>query len=225
MYSFTGRSQTLQGTVTDISTGKPLYLVTVVNVFTQQSTATSENGQYSIPAKPGDVIAWSYIGFKTVQKTIPLAEVIASLNIIMEPTDYQLEEFRLHPGHLTQYQLDSAERASIYKLPLQREHPQPFISPVSAIAEKFSRKARRTYDFQKIFAAGEIEKFIDTRYTPTLVNVLTGLSGDSIGHFMYANPMPYDFARTASDLEVKMWIRNNYKTWIKIAAKDTVTKQ
>ena len=46
---------------------------------------------------------------------------------------------------------------------------------------------------------------------------MTGFTGDTIGHFMYAYPMPYEFARSASDLELKMWIRNNSKEWLKNA--------
>jgi hypothetical protein len=133
----------------------------------------------------------------------------------MERVEYQLPEFQVRPGHLTKYQLDSLERAVTYKVVLQRRPPSAFVSPVSALAEKFSKKAKRAYQFQKDFAAGEIEKFVDTRYTPDLVAELTTLTGDSIGHFMYAYPMPYDFARTATDLELKAWIRDNYKQWMK----------
>jgi hypothetical protein len=141
--------------------------------------------------------------------------IFATLNLALEHTDYMLEEFRLNPGHLTQYQIDSTERAVIYKVPLQRTHPNPLASPAGALAEMFSKKAKRVYAFQQNFQAGEIEKFVDTRYSTTLVSKLTGFTGDTIAHFMYAYPMPYDFARTATDLELKMWIRNNYKDWMK----------
>lgn len=223
LLSTTGRSQILQGTVTDAGTGKPLSPVTVFNVFTMQSTSTNDSGRYAIPAKAGDIISFSYIGYKTMEKTRP-AGTTPSLNIALEQTDFELKEFTLRPGHLTQYQMDSAERVAIYHFPLSREHPSPFVSPISAIAELFSREARRTYRFQKVFAAGEIEKFVDTRYTPELVTKLTGLTGDSIGHFMYANPMPYDFARVATDLEIKMWIRSSYREWMKTATVDSVIK-
>jgi hypothetical protein len=55
------------------------------------------------------------------------------------------------------------------------------------------------------------QKFIDTRYTPELVTKLTGYTGDTMILFMNTYPMDYSFARAASDLELKMWIRNNYK--------------
>jgi len=191
-------------------------------MFTKQAVSTGEKGVYSIPANPGDVITFSYIGYKTIQKTKPISVLIATLNISLEPAEYQLQEFMLRPGHLTQYQMDSTERASIYKVPLQRTHPNPIMSPASAIAELFSHRAKTVYQFQKNFAAGEVEKFIDSRYSPELVTRLTGITGDSIGHFMYAYPMPLDFARIASDLELKMWIRDNYKKWSRNQVSDIV---
>lgn len=211
----------MQGTVTDAQTGKPLLAVTVVNAYTQQSTLTDDHGFYVIPARQGDMIAFTSIGYRTVEQAKPISVIIATMNITMEPTNYMLDEFRLLPGKLSQYQVDSAERAVIYKIPLQRTHPSPIMSPASALAELFSQRAKRVYKFQKNFAEGEIEKFVDTRYSPALVTRLTGLSGDSIGHFMYACPMPYDFARSASDLEIKMWIRDSYKQWIKTLPADT----
>jgi hypothetical protein len=216
--AFSARAQTLQGVVTDASNGKPLYPVTVINVRTQESAYTSENGVYAISANTGDVIAFSYVGYKTVERTKPASVLIATLNVQMSHVDYMLPEFKVRPGHLTQYQIDSIERVSTYKIQLQRRPPSPFVSPVSALAEKFSRKAKRTYQFQKDFAAHELDRFIDTRYTKDVVQSLTKLGGDSLGNFMNAYPMPYDFARAATDLEIQMWIRENYREWIRKTA-------
>ncbi len=209
------------GTVTDANTGMPLSNVTVINTKTHNGVSTDEHGVFVIPASQGNVISFSYIGYKTVQKAKPPSVGIATITIAMEPAEFMLEEFRLRPGRLTQYQLDSTERAAIYKVPLQRMHPNAFASPAGAFAELFSQKAKRIYAFQKNFIAGEIEKFVDTRYKPELVTRLTGLTGDSIGHFMYEFPMAYDYARAATDLEIKMWIRSNYRIWIKTLVPDT----
>ncbi len=201
--------------------GTPLAGVTVVNILTQQGTTTNDNGVYTIAANPGEMIAYSSVGYKTVKKIKPQSVIVATLNVIMEPAAYQLKEFQLRPGNLvTQYQLDSAERRSTYQVPLRFPHSNPFNSPISAIAEKFTPLSKEKFRFQKEFKEGETEKFIDTRYSPELVNTLTGFTGDTIGHFMYAYPMPYDFARSATDLEIKMWIRSNYREWMK---KDTTT--
>jgi hypothetical protein len=214
-------SQTLQGVVTDSATHKPLVAVTVVNLKTQASAYTDANGYYSLFAKQGEVIVFSYIGYKTVRKAMPPSVLLSTMNIELEKVVYELDEVVMRPGLLTQYQIDSTERAEIYKIPLGRRRPT-VMSPVSALAEKFSKKAKSTYRFQQVFAAGEVEKFVDTRYTPALVTSLTGITGDSIGYFMHAFPMPYDFARAATNLEMKMWIRDNYKQWIAGHAADSV---
>jgi hypothetical protein len=218
-------AQSLQGIVTDAHTHKPLAGATVVNVITQRIAYTDANGFYTIPASQGDVVAYTYIGYKSAERTKPVSVLISTLNVSLERSAYDLQEVFLRPGKLTQYQIDSAERAATYKLPLQRRPPSPFMSPASAVAEMFSKRAKRTYQFQKNFAAGEIEKFIDTRYTPELVTTLTGLIGDSIGYFMYAYPMSYDYAILASNLEIKMWIRDNFKSWTKKNAADSELKR
>jgi len=52
---------------------------------------------------------------------------------------------------------------------------------------------------------------------------MTGLTGDSIHLFMQQYPIDYEFARSATDLEIKMWVRNNYKQWLK-ANQDSLNK-
>ena len=57
-------------------------------------------------------------------------------------------------------------------------------------------------------------KFIDSRYTMSLVMQLTSLTDtETVAAFMYSFPMEYSFARTAGDLELKAWIRNNFKEY------------
>ena len=208
-------AQTMQGHVTDMATGKPLFLVSVLNEHSKLATSTDANGFYSILAQPGDNIRFSSVGYKTFRKIKPASVLIATVDVTMDIAENELKEFTLKASRLSRYQLDSIERAETYKLPLQRTPPSAFNSPVSAIAELFSKRAKQTYKFQENFRNGEIEKFIDTRYSPAMVTKLTGLTGDTVGYFMYINPMPYNFARVATDLELKMWVRSNYKEWLK----------
>jgi hypothetical protein len=211
----------MQGVVKDAGTGLPLALVSVYNESNRQSTTSDAGGFYSLPAQQGDNIRFSCVGYGSLYKVKPPSVLIANTNVMMLHVENELKEFTFRASHLSKYQLDSLERQQTYKIPLQRTPPNPFVSPASAIAELFSKKAKRVYQFQENFYNGEIEKYIDTRYTPALVTKLTGLTGDSIGHFMYAYPMRYDFARNATDLELKMWIRSSYKEWLKNPARDS----
>lgn len=225
LFTLAAHAQSIQGTVTDAATGLPLFAVTVVNEKTQQGTTTDQNGFYVLAANTGETIAYTYIGYKTEERVKPMAVIITTMDIKLQPTNTQLKEFVFHGDRRSKYQIDSAERKVIYHTVLSRRPPSPFNSPVSAIAELFSKKAKMAYEFQKAYVVDEENRFIDTRYTPSLVTKLTGLTGDSMAHFMYAYPMPIMYAREASDLELKMWIRDSYREWIKHAAITDTTRK
>lgn len=201
------------GTVVDGSTGSPLTAVAIVNVSTQAGTYTDESGSYSIRAKAGEQIAASYLGFKTVTVTVGTGAGSAIQKISLSRLNYSMNEFIVRPKY-TPYQADSIRRYSTYERTLLRRHEGGVMSPVSWIAEKVSGKSKAMFRFQKDFARMEDERFIDTRYGPELVQQMTGLAGDTLAHFMNAYPMDYEFARHAGDLELKMWIRTNYKEWV-----------
>ncbi len=211
-------AQVLKGRVTDAATGKPLYPVTIVNMESRQNAYSDENGNFSIEVHSGDHVAFSYIGYKAQQKNLPAIAGDLEIEVKMQQVNYQLEEFTVRPGY-TPYQIDSLERRSTFQRPLAFPHSSPFNSPVSAIASLFAPTTKATFRFQKNYAKWETQMFVDSRYSPELVMQLTGLTGDSVGNFMNSNPMPYDYARTATDLELKMWIRYNYKQWMKNGAK------
>jgi hypothetical protein len=187
--------QTVQGVVTDAATHKPIFPATVVNTRTQQVAYTNAGGNYVIGALPGDIIAYTCIGYKPEDRIKPQSVIVATINVEMVHVEYQLDVVHLGPGLLTRYQRDSIERKATYKSVLERKPPSPVMSPVSAIADKFSKKSQRAYQFQRDFAQAELQKFIDTRYTPSLVSSVTKATGDTVAWFMYYHPMPYDFAK------------------------------
>lgn len=214
LMAVTAMGQTVRGKVVDGETGEPLASVVVVNLMTQQSAYTNNEGEYNLSAQKGESIAFSYVGYKTKQQTVPASiGPTATLDATMFKLSFSLQEFVLRPGY-TPYQFDSVQRASTYSRALARQRSSP-LSPVSFIAERLSKRSRRLFRFQKNFYQWEQERFIETRYTADLVSQMTGLVEDSVAYFMNAHPMPYDFARAASDLEIKMWIREQYKLWRK----------
>lgn len=208
-------AQVLKGVVTEAQTGKPLSAVTVVNIATQESATTDENGHFSLPLTNGRQVVFSYVGYKTIQKYITDEELNTSVRVAMPILRYELKELILRPKNYSPYQLDSLHRRSVYSRTLAWKRTGSVLSPFSLIADRLSHKSKQRYTIQKNYNRWEDEKYIDTRYTPELVESLTGLTGDSIGYFMNANPMPYDYARTATELELKMWIRYSYRQWLK----------
>jgi hypothetical protein len=214
-------AQALKGTVVEGETGNPISAVAVVNMNTKQTSYTDSRGMFTISAKRGEQVSFSFVGFKTQQKTVPAALGVAEMYIELFRLSYQLDEFTLRPRY-TPYQMDSMERKATYSRALARQKGGSIMSPVTFVAEKLSKQSRQIFKFQKSFNYWEEVKFIESRYSPELVQTLTGLRGDTLATFMNSNPMPVDYARAASDLEIKLWIREQFKRWQSAPPYDTL---
>ncbi len=80
------QDRTISGTVSD-ETG-PLPGVTILKKGTTQGTETDFDGNFTIKAKTGDVLVFSFVGMKTAEKTVGSSNQI---NVVLE-TDNLLEE-------------------------------------------------------------------------------------------------------------------------------------
>lgn len=80
------QERTISGTVSDES--GPLPGVTILKKGTTQGTETDFDGNYSIKAKTGDILVFTFVGMKTVEKTVSSSNQI---NVAME-NDNVLEE-------------------------------------------------------------------------------------------------------------------------------------
>ena len=214
--NFNATGQVFQGAVVDNSTHLPLAGVSVINISRQRSATTDANGGYVLQAGTSDSLSFFVEGYAPVSMRLRGAMdtiALTKLNVV-------LKEFVLHKS-LTQYQQDSIERRKTYEDGFKREKIKPQYTGLavndlfSSIAQHFSYKDKLRRKFKKNFEEDEEQRFIDTRYTRQLTHDLTGLMGDELANFMNTYPMSYGFARSASDLEIKMWIRDNYKQHLK----------
>ncbi|WP_335966039.1 von Willebrand factor type A domain-containing protein [Galbibacter sp. PAP.153] len=89
----TAQTRQITGAVTDASDGSQLPGVNIVNTTTNASTATDYNGRFSIAAKTGDVLSFSFLGMKP--KKITVKEKSKELNIQLEPSGEELEEIMI----------------------------------------------------------------------------------------------------------------------------------
>ncbi|KAA5533235.1 hypothetical protein F0919_11860 [Taibaiella lutea] len=223
-------AQTIHGRIVNDDDAVPLQGVVIENLSHAAYNAISDDeGNYSIIARNGDSIKFTSLGFS--QRVV----VFNGENegwfswIGMRPQSYVIDTVVVRK-ELTAYQKDSLENREIYgkKVDYRPAKPQlpklkdlkagkPFVitAPISGFIEKRQKKYKRLKAFQQRYIKTETRRFIDSRYAPALVTELTRLHGDSLLTFMQAYPLSYSFARAASDLEIKMWIKYNYKEWIK----------
>ena len=64
------QTMTVQGKVTDVETGKVLVGVSVKNNKTKSTTTTSVDGKYTISVNKGDVLTFSFLGYKNRSVTV-----------------------------------------------------------------------------------------------------------------------------------------------------------
>ena len=220
--AFTNESvaqKTIRGIMIDSAYRKPLVGAKVENFTTKKGTTTNSKGEFEIEIGNDNYLSFSILGYKDKLMRIKnIADTKDYLEIVLPVKVYQTKEV-LISKKLTQYQLDSIDRAELYSDVFGYSQQKSVFSPVTSLYQKFSRKYKNIRKFQEQILEMEKEKFVDTRYTTALVQKLTKLEGDNIAHFMNANPVPYDFARTASDLELNYWIKEKYEQYKNKSAK------
>jgi hypothetical protein len=85
---------------------------------------------------------------------------------------------------------------------------------ITAFARKISGKQKTDKRFVTDFRRTQAEKYITLKYNPEVVRGIISLVTDSIPVFIQTYPMDEAYARAASPLEIKMWIRSNFKDWV-----------
>ena len=87
-YSGYGQSKSIEGVVSDNS-GNPLPGVTLIIKGTNYGASTDFDGKYNLNATIGDIVVFSYVGFKTNETEIGSSN---SYNIIMQNENLALDE-------------------------------------------------------------------------------------------------------------------------------------
>jgi hypothetical protein len=215
--AFPSYAQVLTGVVAD-GDDSTLAGIVIQNKTHLQSIMSDANGGYSITAYKNDIIEFSFLGYYPYSMLMP-EDGKVTRKIVLIKKAFTLDEVVIGPQY-TPYQLDSIERRQLYKGALSRGFASSstlgaIFSPASALAEQFNKESKQIARFQKNYVKWESQRFIDTRYSFEEVGQLTGLTGDTLAAFINAYPMANDFARTATDMEIKMWVKYNYREWIK----------
>ncbi len=211
--------QTQHGRITDSFGTHPLFGVMLVNQATGISTTTDADGNFKLTAQYGNIISATLAGFNNLQF---IADPDLFMNLDLVERNVTLDEFVLKGN--TKYQKDSAGMSELFIKDLNTKVIKPKITTdggigvsglIGSAVQKMSKSYKDNKRFKSNFKNDMEQKFIDTRYTQALVNSLTGFTGDSLVSFMNTYPMAYEFARAGTDLEMKMWIRDNFKEWKK----------
>lgn len=204
----------ISGIVIDSVNEKPMAGVSVENITNKSGSKTNYRGTFSITVENDHYLKVSYVGFKPRIIRIKDLEKTDFLRIKLAIGRITLQKVKIVKP-LTAYQKDSIARTKIYRDIYKYKQEKSGFSPVTTVFQKISRKHKNLRRFKEQVLAMEREKFIDSRYTREMVGEITKLTGNNLGYFMNAYPMALDFARTASELELRMWVRYNWDDYQK----------
>ena len=120
------QQQHITGTVTDALGALPG--VTVMIKGKLSGTVTDENGYFSISVTSGDILVFSYIGYKTVE--IPVEDKLV-INVLLEEDSMALGEIIINAGY---YSVKDRERTgSIARVTAKEIEKQPVNNPLEAL--------------------------------------------------------------------------------------------
>jgi len=219
------------GKIQDHTDGSFLAGVTIRNLQHPEITASSDTaGWYSISVRKKDSVLFTLPGYEP-RTLVFTGENEAWFEIVLfDVKSVKLDTVEV-AQEMTAFEKSYREHQRLYsealnykppktKLPRRKDRkagqPLTIEAPLSGLLGKSSGDYKRSRSFKKMYASAEARSFIEQRYDTTLVTALTGLSGDSLYRFMQAYPMSLDFADQATDIELKMWIRYNYREWMKL---------
>jgi hypothetical protein len=169
-------AQTFSGRVTDMSTHKPLAHVIISSWQHNRVAETDSNGNFSFRAGDDKQFYFVLNGYAVTQK--PYTPVFAE--VAMTPLSVTLNDVTIRPYDA--FQSDSAEMADwLYGNELGKEAIKAEGLPRRGIgggrsdqlsgSEHFSKKAKQAKRFKEDFRKDMEQKFVDVRYTPSLVCV------------------------------------------------------
>ncbi|WP_212006338.1 carboxypeptidase-like regulatory domain-containing protein [Chitinophaga sp. HK235] len=198
-----------------------LPFATVTNITTGKHALSDQGGFYRIEASRNDKIAFSFVGYLSDTVRVTQATGTQTINVKLVVASRFLKGVEISSQY-TPYQIDSVERRREYGYLLDQPNkplaggstPQGagiVFSPIT----RFSKGERQKRQFKKNYEEMEREKYIDSRFTPVLVNQVTGLKGDSLQLFMRDNYPDYNTMRALGHNDFLYWITDRYKAWIK----------
>ncbi|MBK6826769.1 MAG: carboxypeptidase-like regulatory domain-containing protein [Chitinophagaceae bacterium] len=207
----------VRGTVYDSSQHYPLEAVSVIST-SGRGTVTNSDGVYEIDVSATDSIFFSYLGKPTMKFPIATIQNILQFNISLHVSIPTLKEVKIRPRN---YRQDSIQNREDYAKVFNYQKPKlKTVAPqygagvgfdLDEIVNMFRFKRNRSIaNFQKRLLQQEEDKFIDYRFSKSLVRRLTLLTGNELDSFMRLYRPSYTFTKFANDYDFQAYIKQAY---------------
>ena len=203
----------ITGTVFDISRGYPLPSVSVIST-SGAGTTTDSMGRYTIYAKETDSISFSFLNKPTVKFPVKGIQNVFQFDISLHVPVSELPIVKVMPRN---YRMDSMQNRKDYAKIFDYKKPGIDVStnPDGGVGLDLTefinmfrfRYNRRMLGFQRRLVQEEEDKFIDHRFSRSVVRKITGLTGDSLMQFMNLYRPSYEFTQVSNEYEFLEYIK------------------
>jgi hypothetical protein len=220
----------IRGTVYDRSR---LFAMPGVSVLgtSGQGTMTDSAGRYTIRLNKSDSIYFSYLGKATVKfpvKTIaPNYPMDMSLGVSVDSLPLVVVRPKV-------YRYDSLENREEYRRVFEYQQPDYLGAANEGLGVGLNldalfnaKKIRQTLALQQRLIEQEHDKYVDHRFSKTLVRKITGLPSPAIDTFMRVYRPSYEFIqRCENDYEyykyIRDWGRDFWDEWKVLHIRDVL---
>ncbi len=211
---------TVRGSVYDMSKTRPLAGVSVMST-SGKGTATNDLGNYSIEVNENDSLYFSYLGKPTVKFAVKTIPNLGGFDLSLHVQTNILPTYLVMPPS---YKFDSVQNREAYAKVFNYRKPGLGISTspmgsggagvgldLDQLINVFSfRKNKSMLGFQRRLIAEEEDKFIDHRFSKTLVRKITLLNGPDLDRFMKLFRPTYQFTQESSEYEFYSYIKQAF---------------
>jgi hypothetical protein len=205
-----GDAQTITGVVADAAGGATIGDVAVQNIHTDAGITTDARGSFTIAAKPGELVEFRKLGYKTARLRI-VSAAVPFYRIILEPGAQELEEISVR-NQFRDFKHDSMRFRELFKKQLE----YPVLTGWRAIQSPFTAMGKtnqQMISFQREYEWLERQKFVDYHFNEKLIANLTGLKGDSVVRYMSQYRPSYEMIRSMHEYDYFIYVKRTVAIW------------
>ena len=205
--------------VLDNVSKRPLAGVNIIDPKITSTFATDGNGfvEYNINWK--DTLFVFFPGYKTIQISVADSayQKEFTLFVFLNPFAIGLHDVVIKAPKTLEQIEEERKRLGITPKELQRPEIQPFSSPISALYEVFSARAKEREKLKGQIAEDDRQKVFKELLTYYNERKLIDLPESHFEDFIKFCNLPIDYLRTHSDYEIMKTVTTNYKKYIRLS--------
>ncbi|WP_276345999.1 hypothetical protein [Daejeonella sp. JGW-45] len=217
-----GQDRPVQGIVFDMDSKQRLTRVYIFNTRTGEGFYNNTKGELKTTARTGDVLVAALQGYGVDTVSVKSENTIL---FYLRRNSIQLREVIVRDSLKTpaeQLKQSQEEYNTIYSKGAVKDVFQVGGAnggggaglSINALYSLLSKEGKNARMLQKILERDYRDAMIEYRYTKTLVNRVTGLSGDQLTDFKQQYKPGYYFILEANDYQLIQYIQKSYQSYI-----------